>query len=130
MKPLSSKKLPRQSAAIEVCRSRLHLVVMDAGAGEEPARLRVRSVVWRREAKSLSGDLGRQELRTALTTLAAEEKLRNIPLSIALSRDFCVTRVVAGASNQVRQELKKVEQRAPLYLGLGAGRKAIAVAIS
>jgi Tfp pilus assembly protein PilN len=51
-------------------------------------------------------------------------------VNLALSCDFCVTRVAIGRNNQVRQELKELEQRASLYLGLGAGRKTVSAAVS
>jgi Tfp pilus assembly protein PilN len=103
---------------------------LERNPDEAEARVRTRTIAWRQNAASLNSELGRSELCDALSRMAAEEKLRGAPVQVALSRDFCVTRVVAGAAGNVRQELRKLEQRAALYLGLGSGRKATSTTIS
>lgn len=105
----------------------LTIVVLERGSGDSPDRVRHRHIVWRVEATDLASEQGQAELRAAVTRLAVEEKLQGVPIHLALSGDFCVTRVISGESEQVRREVRQVVDRSQVYLSLGVGSKVTAV---
>jgi hypothetical protein len=115
-----------RDAVIEVCRSTLHLALVAHGSGAEPDRVVTRSYPWRKKSKSLFSDVGAQELTQAIRTLVTEERLVGARVRIALSGEFCVTRVVTGSTDEVRRESAEVEERSHRYLTLGPGRKVVA----
>lgn len=116
----------RRHAAIEIRPQRLHLAVLEQPTADGPWQARYRTLVWRQEAERLDAELVRRELAAGFARLAAEEKLHGQEVTIALSRDYCVTRVIVGAAEYVRRELGQLEERVPLYIGLGHGRKVTA----
>jgi Tfp pilus assembly protein PilN len=124
------RKTTAPTVALEVCQTRLHLAVRESPGADQQSVIRTRSLEWRKQATTLHGEAARRELAQALAILAAEEQIRGAAVNVALSCDYCVTRVAIGRNNQVRQELKELEQRASLYLGLGAGRKTVSAAVS
>jgi Tfp pilus assembly protein PilN len=126
----TSRKAVALAVAMEVCDRRIHLAVREPLADGAGSRVRTRTVVWRQQAAALHGEAARRELTQALTVLAHEEHLRGCTVNVALSRSFCVTRVVVGRASDVRHELQELEERANLYLGLGVGPKATATAVS
>lgn len=113
-------------AAIEVCRSTLHLAILIRGDATEPDRVVTRSICWRHDSASLNTEEGVRELQAAFHTLVTEERLAGATARIALNGEFCVTRVVTGSSEQVRHELSELEDRSNHYLLLGTGPKTIA----
>ncbi len=125
-----SRKPAPPTAALEICSRHVHFAVVEPDSTSGRFHARTRSLEWRKQATSLHGELARQELATAIAKLVGEEKLRGLAMHVALSRDFCVTRVVTGRASHVRQELKELEQRAGLYLSLGAGRKSVATTVA
>ena len=52
-----------------------------------------------------------------------EEELAGSTVSFTLSGEYCITRVVTGNADHVRQELASLEERKDLYLSLGPGQK-------
>src|SRR5687767_2659117 len=119
------KEVTTRTVAVEICRSTLGLVSVER-RGESPSRVHTRTVVWRRESSSLHSEAGINELSTALKTLVREEKLAGLAVRLVLSGEFCVTRVLAGTNERVRQEMSALEDRSQRYLSLGPGRKALA----
>jgi Tfp pilus assembly PilM family ATPase/Tfp pilus assembly protein PilN len=113
-------------AIIEVCRSTLHLALVVRGGGGGPDKVVTRSVEWRKEAPSLLTDLGRSELADAFRTLVAEERLAGTPVRIALSNEYCVTRVLTGPTESIRREFDELEERSHRYLSRGPGPQALA----
>jgi len=113
----------------EICRSTLHLALVVSGSDGAPSNVKTRSVRWRREPTSLNSDAGVQELTDAFRTLASEERLTGATARIALSGEFCVTRVVTGPIDDVRRECSDLEQRSHRYLTLGPGQKVIAASV-
>ncbi len=85
-----------------------------------------RSIRWRNEATSLNTEQGIEELTAAFRTLVTEERLAGAKVRIALSGEFCVTRVITGATDEVRREFAELEERSLRYLTLGPGAKALA----
>ncbi|REK29894.1 MAG: hypothetical protein DWQ42_03050 [Planctomycetota bacterium] len=123
-----TRKNSDRLAALEICHSELDLLVIDLQK-DGAKTVRSRTFTWRNEAPSLHTDAGLAELTAAFKVLATEEKLSGVPLYVALNGDFCVTRVVAGTADKVRRDLRPLEERANLYLSLGAGEKVLAAHI-
>lgn len=114
-------------AVFEVCRSMLHFALLVRGIGADGHdKLLSRSLRWRHEAQSLYTPRGVEELTEAFRILAAEERLAGANAYFALSGEFCVTRVVTGATDFVRRELAELEERSLRYLRLGPGKKILA----
>ena len=55
-----------------------------------------------------------------------KENLNGAKVHLALSSDFCITRVLAGEIEKVQAEVRNLHERVGQYLLLGAGEKAIA----
>jgi Tfp pilus assembly protein PilN len=123
----SGRKKRERFVTIGINEHELTLLVLERAADGSDARVRHRHLEWRQTSKSLTSDAGRRELTTALTTLASEEKLQGIPVVVSLSNDYCVTRVVSGENDYVRQEVKGLTERISGYISLGVGRKLAAV---
>ncbi len=115
-------------AVFEVCRSMLHLVLIARSPSRDssPDRVVTRSIKWRKEATSLHSEQGREELAEAFRNLVAEERLGGAKARVALGGEYCVTRVVTGATEDVRREFAELEERSPRYLTLGPGPKTLA----
>jgi len=124
--PKKVRKKSDRIAAIEISHSELGLVVIQDGSEGEPKTVHTRSLIWRRDAPSLHTEAGVKELTLALKTLAIEERLGGLSVKVALNGDFCVTRVVSGSAEKVRNELRSLEERTNLYLSLGVGDKSLA----
>lgn len=76
------------------------------------------------KVESSSNDLS-EALAETIQALVVREKLAGCDLAVVLSGDMCVTRVVAGPSDIVENEIHEIEQRSSLYLSLGAGPKTL-----
>jgi hypothetical protein len=115
-------------AVFEVCRSMLHLalVVRSPNGNDQEDKLITRSLRWRKDATSLHSERGVQELTDAFETLVSDERLAGAQVRIALGGEYCVTRVITGATDEVRREFAELEDRSLRYLTLGPGRKALA----
>lgn len=116
----------RRHAAIEIRANRLHLTVLEDAGNDGNWKPRFRMLQWRQSGESLDGELDQRELAAGLSRLIAEEKLAGQPVRLALSGSYCVTRVVTGTAEHVRRELALLEERVPLYVGLGFGEKVVA----
>jgi Fimbrial assembly protein (PilN) len=115
-------------ANFEVCRSMLHLALLVRGTSgvEGSDKVITRSVRWRNAATSLHTERGVQELTEAFRTVVSEERLAGARVRIALGGEYCVTRVITGATEDVRREFGELEDRSLRYLMLGPGPKALA----
>lgn len=125
---MKSTRRQTRIAAIEILPSIVRLALLEPQEGG-PLKVVTTSVPWRQESLSLAADDGRLELAAALRQLSSQYRLASAPLHVALSGDFCVTRVVTGLNDAVRRELAELEQRSELYLSLGHGAKATSSAI-
>lgn len=121
MKRQRTEQLQR-SVAIEVTYASLHACISEQRPGGE-LQVSTESVTWRNASVSLDSDTGLQEITAAFKQLASSLKLYNQTVQISLSGDFCVTRVVTGKSDQVRQQLHELEERSSSYFLLGHGPK-------
>jgi Fimbrial assembly protein (PilN) len=115
-------------AVFEVCRSMLHLAFVVRGntGNDSEDKVVTRSIRWRNESTSLHTDRGVQELTEAFRSLVSDERLAGARVRIALSGEFCVTRVITGPTDEVRREFAELEERSLRYLTLGPGPKALA----
>ena len=123
----TGRKNRERFVTIGINEHELTLLVLERAADGSDARVRHRHQEWRQSSASLISDAGRQELTAALTTLAAEEKLQGVPVVVSLSNDYCVTRVVSGEKDYVRQEVKELTERINGYISLGVGQKLFAI---
>lgn len=121
------KRTVDRFVTIGVNEHELTLLVLEQSPDGSGARIRHRHLEWRHQSETLASDAGCRELAAALTTLATEEKLQGVPIVVSLSNDYCVTRVVSGENDQVRQEVRELTQRSSGYISLGAGRKLTAI---
>lgn len=124
-KKSSKRKLPNIKVAIEVQRSELTLVVAKQN-GDKLAEIRGHHIPWLQEAESIRTEDGIRELTAAVTMLVSKEKVTGAATYVSLSSDLCVTRVVSGENESLRQELRNLHDRSNQYLLLGAGEKAVA----
>jgi hypothetical protein len=110
--------------AIEIAFSELHLLVFDST--KEGGAIRTDKLTWRTEAGLVHSDEGVRELTLGLKTLVDRNHLSGCNAWLALSSDFCVTRVSAGDNEDVKKELRELEERSALYLSLGTGDNKLA----
>jgi Tfp pilus assembly protein PilN len=126
------KKIKRRQlackVAIEISHSELSLIIVDK---KEDGAVHVRGyrTQWLQQAPSLNHGQGVAELTAALATIVEQEQLAGGTVQIALSSDFCVTRVIAGETDKMLSELRNLRDRSAHYLSLGAGAKAISQTI-
>jgi len=118
-----------RNAVFEVCRSTVNLALVVRGSDGAPSKVLTRSLRWRKESTSLFSDIGVKELTAAFRTLVGEERLAGATARIALSGEFCVTRVITGSTDTVRRECSELEERSHRYLTLGPGRKVLASSV-
>lgn len=109
--------------AIEIRQSSLVMAAIETADDKSRQRVHTRSIRWRYEARSLRCPQGQQELLAAMKTLVDEERLAGAMVGFTLSGEHCITRVVTGNSDTVRQELAALEERKDLYLLLGPEQK-------
>ncbi len=118
----------QRTLAIELCHSSFSAAIHSTTSKGVENTLSF-TTQWRNESQTLRSDAGKREFSKALRTFVVEHGLQNAHLTITLSGDFCVTRVVSGDAQHVRRELAEIEQRSSLYLTLGHGQKAVGASI-
>lgn len=114
-----------QAVSIGLAESDLVVLTLERVGGQQVVNCLRKT--WRKSARDLGTDQGQAELTAALIELAAELKLQGLPLHLALSSDFCVTRVISGESDAVHRELQELCERSRVYLSLGVGEKTYAI---
>ncbi|MGE0760529.1 MAG: PilN domain-containing protein [Pirellulaceae bacterium] len=114
----------RCTVAVEISRDTVKMVIVDRQEGgvRDVRGYRTR---WLHDAVSLDADQGVVELTRALKSLVEQNKLAGGTVNVALSSDFCVTRVVAGEADKMVSEMSHLRERSAHYLSLGAGPKAV-----
>lgn len=86
-------------------------------------RVEAVTVTWRKEATLLNSEIGLQELTASLRALVEESGLYGSYFHFVLGGELCVTKAIRGTSDEVRAELRRIEERSRLYLSLGPGEK-------
>ena len=112
-----------RTAVIELSREFLRVAILDSAPHDEEDSVNTISSRWRHEAPSLNSELGLEELSAAFGELAREYDLQSAEIQIVLGGEYCVTKAIRGANDDVRNELQDIEQRSRLYLMLGPGEK-------
>jgi hypothetical protein len=111
---------------IELTEQELRLAMLErASAAGGVDQVSAWTTRWRKEAVALETPEGAAELSAALREVARRHNMFTAEVRIVLSGEFCVTRTVRGTVEEVRQELKQLEQRSRLYLSLGPGEKVL-----
>lgn len=127
-----TKKIKRRQltcqVAIEVSHSELSVVIVDRQP-EGVCKVRGYRSQWLQQATGLKSDAGVAELTAALAPIVEREGIAGGSVNIALSSDFCVTRVIAGETDKMLSELRTVRDRCDHYLSLGVGPKAVSQTI-
>lgn len=121
----NKKRLRGLKVAMEVSRTDLHLLLVDETSGTPV--LRARHVTWAQDDMSLDSEHGQAALTRALCELAVSEQITGAQVKVTLNSDFCLTRVLMGENEEVRREVKSLDDRSSLYLSLGAGENTFAV---
>ncbi len=84
---------------------------------------------WQDGGLKIASDEGAQGLKKALRTLLSSVPRQVDAAYVALSGEFCVTRVVSDTNENVAHEVREIESRSRLYLSLGHGPKVVAGSI-
>lgn len=113
--------------AAEVSYRDVHLLILDRS--EPKPTVRAYSLTWRKEGASGRQAGALRELTSVLQALVVRERLQGASVHVALSGDFCVTRVLAGTKEEVHRQLRSLRERCALYLSLGSGDNTIAQAV-
>ncbi len=113
-------------AVVEISRRYLRVVIMDRDEENTSDRVFTETVEWNSNKLSLHTPAGLEALAKGLKQITEEFGLQGLSLKVVLSGEFCVTRAIRGASEVVRFELQRLEQRSRLYLSLGPGKKVVA----
>jgi Tfp pilus assembly protein PilN len=116
---VNKRRLQQVQVVLSISYSDLHLVIVDDSEGER--RIRAHRFTWREISAAVHSEEGRRELTQGLKTLVQQERLYGATVRLSLSSDYCVTRVVVGENDEVRRELRSLEDRSALYLSLGTG---------
>jgi hypothetical protein len=119
------RKADARVFVIELTRSELRWVMIERAAMGGVDQVTASSAQWRHEAASLDTPEGLAELTAALREAARRHNMFTADVRIVLSGEYCVTRTVRGAVDEVRAELQRLEQRSRLYLALGPGEKVL-----
>lgn len=114
--------------AIEVSQSGLSVVVIDPQTNGV-CQVRGYRSQWIQQDLNLASGRGAAELTAALAAVVEKENLAGGSVHVALSSDYCVTRVIAGETDKMLSELRSLRDRSGHYLSLGAGSKAISQSI-
>jgi len=127
-----AKRFKRRQLActvgLEISRNEVSAVMVDRH--EDGTReVRGRRATWLQQATSLNSEQGRAELTAFLTDLAQKEQLTGGSVSVSLSSEFCVTRVLAGETDRINSELRSIRERSTHYLSLGFGAKAMSQSV-
>ncbi|MFN3152382.1 PilN domain-containing protein [Bremerella sp.] len=84
---------------------------------------------WQDGGVLIAAEEGMQGLKKALRTLLAKVPRTVDEAYVALSGEYCVTRVVSDTNDNVAHEVREIESRSRLYLSLGHGPKVVAGSI-
>ncbi|MHC2071046.1 PilN domain-containing protein [Bremerella sp. T1] len=81
---------------------------------------------WQEGHWKIHSEDGMDGLKSALRRLLARTPRGIDEAYVALSGEFCVTRVVSDTNENVAYEVREIESRSNLYLSLGHGPKVVA----
>lgn len=81
---------------------------------------------WQDGSHKIFSDEGKQGLKLAIRRVLSKVPRMVDEVYIALSGEYCVTRVVSDTNENVQHEVREIESRSSLYLSLGHGSKVVA----
>ena len=116
------------TVGISISHSDLSMVIVDKQP-DGACSVRGYRSQWLHQAPGLNHEAGVAELTAALAPIVESENLAGGSVSVALSSDFCVTRVIAGETDKMITEMRSLRDRSAHYLSLGAGTKAVSQAM-
>ncbi len=111
------------TAVVEITTSELRVAILEQRGNDSPDLVQASTTNWKDASTSFNSEEGMRELSEALSTLVEEHSLQTAGFHFVLGGELCVTKTVRGSSEEVRDELRKIEERSRLYLSLGPGEK-------
>ncbi len=114
------------TAVVEIAQQDLRLAVLQQSADDRSDRVKSDIVTWNLEGSPLNSESGVDDLSRALVKLVDQNDLQDANFHFVLGGELCVTKSVRGTTEQVRDELRQIEERSQLYLSLGTGEKVVA----
>jgi hypothetical protein len=114
---------------VEISGSDLRVALLRQLPGDELDRVEAVTVTWRKEAALLNCEEGLVELSAALCELVEQGSLQGSQFHFVLGGELCVTKAICGTTEEVRTELRQIEERSRLYLSLGPGEKVMVASI-
>jgi hypothetical protein len=108
---------------VEISGSDLRVALLRKLPDDELDRVEAVTVTWRKEAALLNSEEGLLELSAALCKLVEKGGSQESQFHFVLGGELCVTRAICGTTEEVRTELRQIEERSRLYHSLGPGEK-------
>ena len=108
---------------VEIAGSKLHIAIARRTQSDKPDRIEGETRTWKKEAAILNSEEGLVEFSRELNDLVERRNLQGSSFHFVLGGDLCVTKTVRGTTEEVRNELRLIEERSRLYLSLGTGDK-------
>ena len=108
---------------VDISGSDLRVALLRKLPDEELDRVEAMTVTWRKEAALLNSEEGLLELSAALCKLVEKGGSQRSQFHFVLGGELCVTKAISGTTEEVRTELRQIEERSRLYLSLGPGEK-------
>lgn len=108
---------------VEITNSELRVAILEQHGDEQADLVQASTTIWKEASTSFNTEEGLHELSEALSSLVEKHALQTAGFHFVLGGKLCVTKTVRGSSEDVRDELRKIEERSRLYLSLGPGEK-------
>ncbi|QDU76155.1 Fimbrial assembly protein (PilN) [Bremerella volcania] len=125
----NNKKIDnRHVLALQIGHTKVRAVLYQLREGR-PIACESLEEAWQEGGIKIATEEGMQGLRRALRSLLANVPRTVDKAYVALSGEFCVTRVVSDTNDNVSHEVREIESRSRLYLSLGHGPKVVAGSI-
>ncbi len=118
----------RPVLALQVGHTRIRAIVFQTEGGEVVSA-RSLEERWQQGGLTIASPEGAHGLQVAIRKLMQQVPKNVDRAYLALSGEFCVTRVVNDTNENVLHEVREIESRSSLYLSLGHGPKVVAGSI-
>lgn len=118
----------RPVLALQIGHTKIRAVLYQLREGR-PVACESHEEKWQDGSVDIATEDGMQGLKKALRTILASVPRTVDDVYVALSGEFCVTRVVSDTNDNVAHEVREIESRSRLYLSLGHGPKVVAGSI-
>ncbi|MGB7345751.1 MAG: PilN domain-containing protein [Pirellulaceae bacterium] len=133
--PLERRRSPKQKVkrdrrrgvtrrvGLEISPSGIACAIVELSEDGNTRRLIVERIAFPPQSGPPNGDWSDGTLRELLCDLAVKYQLAGQPVAVGMGGDPCVTRVVAGANDDVESEVAELTGRTHRYIGMGRGEK-------